>query len=96
MRTTFLSHIVAEKLAVYDQELAPSLLGAVSLITTLSQNFVPNNDVPTKYKQKRIFGGKKRFCMFPVRETGKGIAGIFVERVELYHNPKVHEKPIMI
>ena len=96
MRTTFLSHIMAEKSAVYDQVLAPSLLGAVSLIMTLSQNFVPNNDVRTKYKQKRIFGEKNLFYMFFVRETSKGLAGIFVERVELYHNLKVHEKPILI
>jgi hypothetical protein len=68
------------------------LLGAVSLITTLSYFFVPNNNTSANFKQKPEFLRKKKFSHSFIRETSKGRAGNFVEHVKLYLTPKVHEK----
>ncbi len=58
------------------------LLGAVVLITTLQQNS----------SQKKLFEKKKIFVTVFIRKTNKGLTGIFAGHIELYLNPKVHEK----
>jgi len=90
--SALLLNLTAEKSAVYENDLCLLLLGFVSLITIVSQCCGPNNNTSTKLKEKWTFLRKKGFFTFFFRKTSKDLAGNFVEQVELYLNPKVHEK----
>jgi hypothetical protein len=46
--------------------------------------------------RKPAFEEKKLFFTFPVRKSIAGLLDNFVEQIKLYHNPKVHKKPIYI
>ena len=93
---SFYSSVLVEKSAVYDNELPLSLLGVASLNTTLSY-FLSLITTLQQNSSKNVFlQKKKQFLYIFVRKTSKDLCGIFVERVELYLNTKVHNKRILI
>ncbi len=90
------SNVITEKSAVYDQVVHLLLSGTKTLITTISKITDPNNNAPAKYMGKTNFKEKKRFFIFPVGKTNYGPRDNFVERMKLYHLPKVGQKAITL
>ena len=84
-KRSFFFNVFMEKLAVYDDELHLSLLGALSLISTLIQNS----------SKIQSFQKNKFFTSFG-EKTSKGHESSFVEHVKIYQNLKVHEKRIYL
>ena len=67
----FYLRVIMEKLAVYDEGVRLSLLSIDSVITTLQQNFDPNNDAPAKIREKLLLKKKNIFFAFSVRNRGR-------------------------